>query len=427
MYYRSEPGEANIARASSWRFAVAAPAPRIESQPVQLETIAMRIAYCSESLPPLVDGVTRTLSELATTLRETAHPFLFLSAMQPHPDLVWRDRVHVVPSIPMPLYPYYRFCLPTAGTLDPVLDRFAPDIVHVVTPSLLGLYGVRYARRRGIPVVASFHTDFVSLFTYYGIGGLERLGRHLARRFYRQCAVTLAPSRHQAAKLRAHGIDNVALWQRGVNPATFSPAFRSAELRTRIAGENVPILLYVGRLGREKNLRYLIQAMQLLARRRDTRFKLVIVGQGPMRRTLAAHLPDAYFTGPLEGVQLSSWYASADVFVFPSIAETFGNVVLEAFASGLPVVGIDAGSVRELVIPHSNGRLAPVDSPATFADHVHSLLQRPAELARLASGARATAAQYRWPDVNRQLLERYEQLIAGGRGAGAERRLAVAV
>jgi len=390
----------------------------------------MRIAYCSESLPPLVDGVTRTLSELATTLRETAHPFLFLSAVQPHPDLVWRDRVHVVPSIPLPLYPYYRVCLPSAGTLDPVLDRFAPDIVHVVTPSLLGLYGVRYARRRGIPVVASFHTDFVSLFTYYGIGGLERLGRHLARRFYRQCAVTLAPSRHQAAKLRAHGIDNVALWQRGVNPATFSPAFRSDELRARIAGENVPILLYVGRLGREKNLRYLIQAMQLLARRGGTgaggaRFKLVIVGQGPMRRMLAANLPDAHFTGPLEGAELSRWYASADVFVFPSIAETFGNVVLEAFASGLPVVGVDAGSVRELVIPHSNGRLAPVDSPATFADHVHSLLQRPAELARLASGARATAAQYRWPDVNRQLLERYERLIAGGREA--QRMLAVAV
>ena len=155
------------------------------------------------------------------------------------------------------------------------------------------------------------------------------------------------------------------------------------------------------------------------------RFKLVIVGQGPMRRTLVANLPDAHFTGPLEGEELSRWYASADVFVFPSIAETFGNVVLEAFASGLPVVGIDAGSVRELVIPHSNGRLAPVDSPATFADHVHSLLQRPAELARLASGARATAAQYRWPDVNRQLLERYERLIAGGREA--QRMLAVAV
>ncbi|HEX9486010.1 MAG TPA: glycosyltransferase family 1 protein [Gemmatimonadales bacterium] len=385
----------------------------------------MRIAYCSESLPPLVDGVTRTLSELVTTLRETRHEFTFLSAVTPDASLPWRDRVHTVPSLPFPLYPYYRICVPTARTLDPVLDRFGPDIVHVVTPSLLGLYGVRYARRRGIPVVASFHTDFVSLFGYYGLGGLERLGRHLARRFYRQCAVTLAPSHCQVAKLRAHGIDNVVLWQRGVNPASFSPAFRSPALRARLGGDDVPILLYVGRLGREKNLRYLVQAMHLLARK-GSRFKLVIVGQGPMRRTLAARLPEAVFTGPLEGEELSRCYASADLFVFPSIAETFGNVVLEAFASGLPVIGVDAGSVRELVNPTSNGRLAPADSPAAFADAIHTLLQRPAELARLGLEARITAAQYRWPDVNRQLLEQYERLVAAG-GRRAERALAVAV
>ena len=385
----------------------------------------MRIAYCTESLPPLVDGVTRTLSELVTTLRETGHEFTFLSAVQPDPGLLWRDRVHTVPSVPFPLYPYYRVCLPAARTLDPLLDRFGPDIVHVVTPSLLGLYGVRYARRRGIPVVASFHTDFVTLFRYYGLRSLERLGHHLARRFYGQCAVTLAPSRYQAAKLQAHGIGNVALWQRGVNPASFSPAFRSSELRAQLGGDDVPILLYVGRLGREKNLPYLAQAMQVLARQ-GTRFKLVIVGQGPMRRALAERLPEAVFTGPLEGEELSRWYASADVFVFPSIAETFGNVVLEAFASGLPVIGVDAGSVRELVNPTANGRLAPADSPAAFADAIRSLLQRPAELARLGLGARVTAAQYRWPDVNRQLLEQYERLIAAG-GRRAERALAVAV
>ena len=385
----------------------------------------MRIAYCTESLPPLVDGVTRTLSELVATLRETGHEFTFLSAVKPDPGLLWRDRVHTVPSVPFPLYPYYRVCLPAARTLDPVLDRFGPNIVHVVTPSLLGLYGVRYARRRGIPVVASFHTDFVTLFRYYGLRSLEGLGHHLARRFYGQCAVTLAPSRYQAAKLQAHGIDNVALWQRGVNPASFSPAFRSSELRAQLGGDDVPILLYVGRLGREKNLHYLAQAMQVLARQ-GSRFKLVIVGQGPMRRALAERLPEAVFTGPLEGEELSRWYASADVFVFPSIAETFGNVVLEAFASGLPVIGVDAGSVRELVSPNWNGRLAPADSPAAFADAIRSLLHRPVDLARLGFGARVTAAQYRWPDVNRRLLEQYERLIAAG-GPRVERALAVAV
>src|SRR5881296_1529299 len=387
----------------------------------------MRIAYCTESLPPLVDGVTRTLTELVTTLRETAHEFMFLSSVKPDAGLAWRDRVYTVPSLPLLVYPYYRIGLPVARTLDPVLDRFAPDVVHVVTPSLLGLYGVKYAQRRGIPVVASFHTDFAGLFAYYGLQRLEGLGRILARRFYSQCAVTLAPSRFQAAKLHAHGIHNVTLWQRGVNPATFSPAFRSSALRARLGAADVPILLYVGRLGREKNLPYLVDAMQLLERRGGGHpFKLVIVGNGQMRRTLAARLPHAHFTGALGGEELSRWYASADVFVFPSIAETFGNVVLEAFASGLPVIGVDAGSVRELVSPNWNGRLAPADSPAAFADAVRSLLHRPVDLARLGFGARVTAAQYRWPDVNRRLLEQYERLIAAG-GRRVERALAVAV
>ena len=385
----------------------------------------MRIAYCTESLPPLVDGVTRTLTELVATLRETGHEFVFLSSVKPDAGLAWRDRVHTVPSLPLLVYPYYRLGLPVARTLDPVLDRFAPDVMHVVTPSLLGWYGVKYAQRRGIPVVASFHTDFVSLFGYYGLRSLERLGRHVVRRFYSQCAVTLAPSQSQVAKLHAHGIANVALWQRGVNPATFSPAFRSSALREGLGAADIPILLYVGRLGREKNLLYLIEAMQLLERSNQP-FKLVIVGHGQMRRALAARLPNAHFAGAVEGKELSRWYASADAFVFPSTAETFGNVVLEAFASGLPVVGVDAGAVRELVKPNWNGLLAPADSPAAFADKVHSLLQRPAELARLGFGARVTAAQYRWPDVNRQLLGQYERLVAGD-GRRPERALAVAV
>ena len=165
--------------------------------------------------------------------------------------------------------------------------------------------------------------------------------------------------------------------------------------------------------------------MQLLERREEP-FKLVIVGHGQMRGALAARLPNAHFAGAVEGAELSRWYASADAFVFPSTAETFGNVVLEAFASGLPVVGVDAGAVRELVKPNWNGLLAPADSPAGFADKVHSLLQRPAELARLGFGARVTAAQYRWPDVNRQLLGQYERLVASD-GRRPERALAVAV
>src|SRR6266852_1598417 len=247
----------------------------------------MRIAFCSDSVPPVWDGVTRTLSELVTTLTDARVEFQFLSAVHPDPRLAWCDRVHVVPSVPFPLYPYYRLGLPVRRRLDRVLDRFAPDLIHVVTPSLLGLYGLRYARRRGIPVLASFHTDFVGLLEFYWLRYADGLARFLARRFYGQCATTLVPSRHQAAKLSEYGIQNVGLWRRGVDSTAFSPAFRSAGLRTEIGADGVPIVLYVGRLGREKNLNYLIAAIELL-RRGGTAFKLVIVGQGPMRRKRAS-------------------------------------------------------------------------------------------------------------------------------------------
>ena len=390
---------------------------------------AMRIAYCSDSLPPVTDGVTRTLSALVATLQEGGVEFQFVSAVRPDPELNWRDRVHTVPSVPFPLYPYYRVGLPIARTVDRVLDAFAPDVVHVVTPSLLGLYGVRYARRRGIPVVASFHTDFVTLFAYYGLRRLQRLGRHLERRFYGQCTVTLAPSRHQAAELRAQGIANVALWRRGVSSATFSPAFRSAALRAELGAPDVPILLYVGRLGREKNLPFLADAMQLLERRMGNgAFKLVVVGRGPLRRALQARLPNAHFTGELTGVELSRAYASADVFVFPCVLETFGNVVLEAFASGLPVVGVNQGAVPELITPNVNGLLAAPGSAAAFADKIHTLLERAPDRARMGLGARITAAEQGWPEANRPLMEIYTGLVeAGGRGGGWERLLAVAV
>ncbi len=373
----------------------------------------MRIAFCSDSLPPLADGVTRTLSEVAPALLAAGEEFVFLTATRTDPRLPWRDRVHHVPSVPFPLYRAYRMGLPFGPVPDLVLDRFAPDVIHVVTPSLLGLYGLRYGERRGVPVVASFHTNFVSLFRYYGLRPLEGLGRLLMRRFYNRCAVTLAPSRTAAADLRAAGIRNVALWWRGVDHARFTPSFRNPVLRASAGGGDAPVLLYVGRLAREKNLDYLVAVAQELERC-GAAFRLVIVGDGPLRRRVARALPRAHFTGQLRQDQLAAWYASADIFLFPSAHETFGNVVLEAFASVLPVVAVQRGGVQELVRPGRNGFLAPADAPAVFAEITRGLLEDPALLARLSDQARATAARYRWSDVSSRLWACYQHELGGG-------------
>lgn len=377
----------------------------------------MRIAICSEVLPPIVDGVTHTLSELVTTLRDSAIEFLFVSAVKPSADLSWRDRVHSVAGVPLPIYPNYRLGFPRARALDPVLDRFAPDLVHVVTPSLLGNYGVRYARRRSLPVVASFHANFAAFASLYILPGLEGLAWRCLRWFYNRCDLTMAPSESMAEELRRHGIRNVRLWPRGVDRRRFSPSFRSVALRDRIGADGVPVLLYVGRLAKEKNLDLLATAIQLLHSRGD-RFKLVIVGEGPMRAELQARLPGAHFTGQVEGEELARWYASADVFVFPSTIESFGNVVLEAFASGLPVVGVAKGGVRDLVQPGWNGVLVSPDGPSRFADSVHALIDTPAEISRLAGRALQTAGAYRWPEANRLLLDAYEEVVAARQQGG---------
>ncbi|TLY52287.1 MAG: glycosyltransferase family 1 protein, partial [Gemmatimonadetes bacterium] len=266
---------------------------------------------------------------------------------------------------------------------------------------------------------------FVSLFSYYGLGPLEHLGLFLMRRFYNRCSATLAPSRTTAAELRAAGIRNVTLWWRGVDHRRFAPGFRSEALRSRAGAGDAPVLLYVGRLAREKNLDYLVTAVHELEGR-GTAFRLVIAGEGPMRQELAARLPRAHFTGHLRQDLLAAWYASADLFLFPSANETFGNVVLEAFASGLPVVGVSRGGVQELVRPGRNGFLAPADAPAVFAEITRALLERPALLARLSEHARATAARYRWPDVSRRLLACYQHVL-GAPAPAVERAEAVAI
>jgi glycosyltransferase involved in cell wall biosynthesis len=372
----------------------------------------VRVAYFSDSLPPIADGVSRTLCRLVETLLEEHVDFRFFSAVQPPPELPWRDRVHTVAAVPMPLYPVYKVGLPFAAALDPLVERFRPDLVHVVSPTPLGLYGLDVARRRRLPAVGSFHTDFASYLPFYGLSGLHDQGWKYLRWFYNRCAVTFAPSISTRDQLRQHGIPRVSLWERGIDADLFSPRFRSEDLRARIGASDRPVLLFVGRLVREKNLADLAQAIAVLTERGD-RFKLALVGEGPMETELRQLLPDAHFAGFQEGQELARWYASADLFVFPSTTETFGNVILEAFASGLPVVAVNQGGARDLVTPESGVLTAPGD-PEAFAVAIHDLLEHPSQLTQLGCGAVQAAAGFQWPAVNRRLLDGYRRVLADG-------------
>jgi glycosyltransferase involved in cell wall biosynthesis len=326
-------------------------------------------------------------------------------------DAWWSGRVQVVASLPFLPYDYYRVGLPYFQGIDQALNRFSPDLVHAVSPTFLGMYALGYARRRGIPAVSSYHTRFVSYFPYYGLGGLERFGWGFLRWFYNQFAATYAPSETAARELADHGVASVELWERGIDTARFSPRFRDPALRQRIGADRGPIVLYVGRLVREKDLADLADAATLL-RERHQPARFVLVGDGPMRAELERRLPDAHFAGHQAGADLARWYASADFFLFPSTTETFGNVVLEAFASGLPTVGAAAGGVQDLVQPGVNGLLATPRDPRDLADKIEILLRNPSYAARLRRGALETAERYRWPAVNGRLLDSYARTVA---------------
>jgi glycosyltransferase involved in cell wall biosynthesis len=193
----------------------------------------------------------------------------------------------------------------------------------------------------------------------------------------------------------------------------FTPRLRSESLRQRVGATDRPLLLFVGRLVREKNLAELAEAVERLAGW-ESRFRLAIVGDGPMKDELMARLPAAHFAGFQEGRQLAEWYASADVFVFPSTTETFGNVILEAFASGLPVIAADKGGTRDLVAHGENGLLTKPGDAADLAQQIHTLLDRPSYATKLGCGALRTAASYEWSAVNRALLDGYRRVLAEG-------------
>ncbi len=370
----------------------------------------MRVAYFTESLPPMTDGVARTLTHLVNTLESEQVDYRFFSPIKPTAAIEWHGKVRKVFSVPFVLYDTYRVGVPYFHGLQAELDSFQPDLIHIVSPTLLGLYGLNYAKRRNLTVVASYHTHFVSYFSYYGFSKAERIGWNYLQWFHNRCDRTFTPSASAVRELQENGIREVELWQHGVDLEQFSPSYRSESLRQSIGAGHKPILLFVGRLVKEKDLDDLVEADGILSERGHD-FKLVVVGDGPMKEDLMSRLPQAHFTGYLHGPELSSWYASADIFVFPSTTETLGNVILEAFASGLPVVTVAKGGVADVVTPNIDGLIAQPNNPQDFADKIAMLLSNSSYTKQLGIQALRSAAKQSWHEHNGKLLGSYQELL----------------
>jgi glycosyltransferase involved in cell wall biosynthesis len=266
----------------------------------------------------------------------------------------------LVPSLPIPRYPGLRFGLPNGGHLRRLWKANRPHIVHVATEGPLGWAALNTARRMGIPVSSTFHTNFDAYSRYYGIGWLRGGITRYLRHFHNRTVTTLVPTRQQADSLDADGFRNVGVLSRGVDTQLFSPARRSETLRARWGvNDDDLVVVYVGRIAREKNLGLLIRAFDAV-RQRVPNARLLFVGDGPATAELKRRKDRSHyiFAGMRHGEDLAQHYASADLFLFPSLTETFGNVTTEALASGLAVVAFDYGAAGELIVDGENGRLA---------------------------------------------------------------------
>lgn len=370
----------------------------------------MRIVFFADSLPPSTDGVAHTFTKLAETLQKSNDDFRFFSPFVPDTNFPWHNKVVKVSSIPLFLYPDYKISLPVLKNIERNLERFKPDIIHSSSPTLLGKIGLTFAEKHKIPAVSSYHTHFISYFKYYKAQIAETFGWSYLKWFYNQFDRIYVPSDSAMNELTNQGFEKLDIWQRGIDTRHFSPDKRNENLRKQIAPQGQPILLFVGRLVKEKDLDDLVE-MDRILRRDNQHFKLVVVGDGPMRLELEKKLPKAFFTGILKGLKLAEIYASADIFTFPSTTETFGNVILEAAASGLPSVGVNKGGVQDIILDGQTGFIARANSPADFALYVQVLMNNPSLRKNLSRKAEKFAAKFDWDRINSGLINSYHSII----------------
>jgi len=354
------------------------------------------IAFVTETFPPEVNGVAMTVGRLAGGLRERGHRVSIHRPRQGAGD-AGGEHEFALPGLPLPGYPGLRFGLPAGRQLARRWRVQRPDLVHVVTEGPLGWSAVSTARRLGIPVTSAFHTNFDRYSVHYGLGWLRPALAAYLRTLHRRTRATMVPTAALAADLAGEGLSGVRVVGRGVDTRLFDPARRSLALRKAwgVVGGG-PACLYVGRLAAEKNLA-LVEKSFAAIRQRQPQARMVWVGDGPSALQLQRDHHDHHFAGMRLGEDLATHYASADLFLFPSLTETYGNVVAEAMASGLPVVAYRSAAAAELIVDGVNGHLAPPGDEPAYVEAALAMCS--ARLPELAAAARRAMLPRNWEKV----------------------------
>jgi glycosyltransferase involved in cell wall biosynthesis len=372
---------------------------------------ALDVCVVTETFAPEINGVSLTLGHVVRGLQARGHRVSLVRPRQPAVDPAGAPAdpaLTLVPGLALPGYAAVRMGLPAGGVLRERWRR-PPDVIYVATEGPLGWSAVRAARRLRLPVLAGFHTNFHHYARHYHIGWAEGLVAWYLRDLHNRATGTVVATPDLRDQLHRRGFRNVSVLGRGVDRELFTPARRSASLRRSWGvSEQDLVAICVGRIAAEKNVRLAIDAYRAMQLRHPS-CRLVMVGDGPLRRTLERTHPELFFTGMLTGETLAAHFASADLFLFPSETETFGNVTLEALASGLVVVAYDYAAARGHVRPDRTGMLVPLGDARAFVAAAASLAAAPERVRRMGREVGESVTHLDWDRV----VDRFEALLGG--------------
>lgn len=389
------------------------------SDPIVVENFepehkALRIAVVTETWPPEVNGVALTLSKLVHQLSLRNHTIQLIRPRQDKNDhqadgAAWSEIL--LRGLPIPRYPQLKLGLPSKKALIKAWSHQRPDLIHIATEGPLGWSAVQAAHILRIPVTSDFRTNFHSYSKHYGMGWLSKPIVAYLRKFHNRTACTMVPTRAMQAQLGASGFHNLRVVSRGVDTHIFHPAHRSQSFRdTWQADDATIVLLSVGRLAPEKNLDLIVRTYQAL-QAAGRSVKLVFAGDGPYRAALQSQCPDAIFMGMCNHAQLALLYANADLFLFPSLTETFGNVTLEALACGTPVLAFDCAAASELVEDQRHGWLVQGENAEAYIHKALEITACPADLHRVRQTNGERSQDWDWQAIALQVEQLFRMTL----------------
>ncbi|OGS94903.1 MAG: glycoside hydrolase [Gallionellales bacterium RIFCSPLOWO2_02_FULL_57_47] len=367
---------------------------------------ALNIALVTETYLPEVNGVAITIGHMVQGLRQRGHCIHLIRPRQHKQDAAQEElnfRETLVAGMSIPGYPELKSGLPARGALCRLWKQQRPDIVHIATEGPLGWSALSAARKLNIPASTDFHTNFHNYTEHYGIGLLRKPIAAYLRYFHNKADCTLVPTASLQQQLELEGYQNVLVVSRGIDAELFHPAKRDNELRASWgADEMTPVVMLVSRIAPEKNLQVVIRAFEQM-RAVDPRTRLVMVGDGPARAALQKQHPHVIFAGMQTGEYLARHYASGDIFLYPSLTETYGNVTIEAMASGLATVAYDYAAARQHIRHEMNGLLAPFGDTEAFIAQTKGLISDMARVKRIGAAARRSVESLSWERIMCQM------------------------